>query len=506
VNNDLKTLKVSKTFRVWIVFFDMSLVTFYLSRFTFYNPLYLLLTKESIMSKWESYLEENQARFKEELLDFLRIPSISALPENAQDVERAAEWVANRLKSAGVEKVQILPTGGHPVVYGEWLHAPGKPTILIYGHFDTQPADPLDLWESPPFSPRVEGDNIYARGASDDKGNMLAPILAVEALLKAEGALPVNVKFCFEGQEEIGSPQLPDFMPVHKELFACDMAVSADGGQWSEDEPSILLSLKGACGIQIDLKGAKTDLHSGIYGGTIQNPIHALVRLLDSMRSPDGKIMVEGFYDDVIEFSTEERAEVARVPVDEEVYLDQLGVKATFGEPGYTTQERAWLRPTLEINGIWGGFQGEGTKTVLPNEAHAKITCRLIANQTPEKVIDLLEAHIKKHAPVGVEVNIKSLSIRGKPYMIPPDHPGNEAARAILEELYGKKPYYVRSGGSIPICGVFLDHLNAHTVNFGFGLQSDGAHAPNEVFTFSRFKLGQTAYCKLLYRLAEVEL
>jgi acetylornithine deacetylase/succinyl-diaminopimelate desuccinylase-like protein len=458
------------------------------------------------MSKWESYLEENQARFKEELLDFLRIPSISALPEHAQDVQQAAEWVANRLKSAGLEKIQILPTGGHPVVYGEWLHAPGKPTILIYGHFDTQPVDPVHLWDSPPFEPRVEGDKVYARGASDDKGNMLVPIVAIEAMLKADGGLPVNVKFCFEGQEEIGSPQLPEFMPVHKELFACDLAVSADGGQWSKDEPAILLSLKGVCGVQIDVKGAKTDLHSGMYGGAIQNPIHALVRLLNSMRSPEGKILVEGFYEPVIQFSEEERAEIARVPFDEEKYLDNLGLEETFGEPGYTTQERAWIRPTLEINGIWGGFQGEGIKTVLPNEAHAKITCRLVANQLPEQIIELLRAHVAKHTPPGVEVTVKSLSIRGKPYMMPANHPGNEVARAILEELYGKKPYYTRAGGSIPICGLFLDHLNAHTVNFGFGLPTDGAHAPNEVYEFSRFALGQKAYCKLLDRLAETEL
>jgi acetylornithine deacetylase/succinyl-diaminopimelate desuccinylase-like protein len=458
------------------------------------------------MSKWESYLEQHQGRFREELLDFLRIPSISALPDHAKEVQRAAEWTANRLKQAGLEGVRILPTGGHPVVYGEWLHAPGKPTILIYGHFDVQPVDPLGLWQSPPFEPRVEGDKVYARGASDDKGNMLVPIVAIEALLKSEGSVPVNLKFCFEGQEEIGSPQLPEFMPAHKELFGCDLAVSADGGQWSQTEPSILLSLRGACGLQIDIKGAKTDLHSGLYGGTIQNPIHALVQLLDSMHDAEGRILVEGFYDEVMTFSEAERAEIGRVPFDEAEYLKMLGVKQLFGEPGYSTHERSWIRPTLEINGIWGGFQGEGVKTVLPNEAHAKITCRLVANQTPASVVKLLTAHIEKHAPPGVEVTVKTLSIQGKPYMITANHPGNEAARTILEELYGKKPYYIGSGGSIPICGLFLDHLNAHTVNFGFGLHEDGAHAPNEFYEWSRFALGQKAYCKLLYRLAEVEL
>ncbi len=455
------------------------------------------------MSNWESYLEENKRRFLEELLDFIRIPSISALPEHADDVQQAAEWVAKRLESAGVENVEILPTGGHAVVYGDWLHAPNKPTILIYGHFDTQPADPFELWTNPPFEPTIREGRIYARGASDDKGNMLVPILAVEALLKADGALPVNLKFCFEGQEEIGSPQLPEFMPQHKVRFACDLAVSADGGQWSESEPSILLGLRGICGLQIDLKGAKTDLHSGMYGGTIQNPIQALVRLLDSMRSPEGKILVEGFYDEVIQLSEEAKAEIARVPFDKAEYLADLGLEATYGEPGYSTRERSWVRPTLEINGIWGGFQGAGIKTVLPNEAHAKITCRLVANQEPEQIIELLTSHIKNHAPVGVEVSVTPLTIRGKPYNMSPDHPGNKVAYTVLTKLYGQKPYYIRNGGSIPICGLFLDHLDVYTVNFAFGLDDEGAHAPDEFYRISSFELGQKAYCKFLPLLAE---
>lgn len=455
------------------------------------------------MSKWESYLEENQERFLEELLDFLRIPSISALAEHAADVQQAAEWVANRMKNAGIEGVKIFPTEGHPVVYGEWLHAPGKPTLLIYGHFDVQPVDPLGLWVNPPFEPTIKDGRVYARGASDDKGNMLAPILAVEALLKSRGTAPVNLKFCFEGQEEIGSPHMAEFVSAHKELLACDLAISADGGQWSETEPAILLSLKGVCGIQIDITGAKTDLHSGMYGGTIQNPLHALVRLLDSMRSPEGKILVDGFYDDVVELSKEEREEIARVPFNETEYLEGLGVSATFGEPGYTTRERAWIRPTLEINGMWGGFQGEGTKTVLPNQAHAKITCRLVANQEPQKIIELLTRHVKKHTPPGVEVSVTPLSILGKPFFMPADHPGSEAARAVHQEFYGKKPYYIRSGGSIPICGFFLDHLNVYTLNFAFALEDEGAHAPNEFFRLSSFERGQRAYCKLLHKLAE---
>ena len=268
------------------------------------------------MSTWQAYLDEHAGQFLEELLDFLRIPSISALPDHAADVARAGEWVAARLRTAGLEGVRVLPTGGHPVVYGEWLHAAGKPTVLIYGHFDTQPADPYELWTSPPFEPQVRDGKVYARGATDDKGNMFTPILAVEALLKSEGALPVNVKFFFEGQEEIGSPQIPDFVAAHRELLACDLALSSDGGQWSETEPAILVGLRGGCGVQIDVRGANSDLHSGMYGGAVQNPIHALVMILDSLRGADGHILVDGFYDSIPPLSDADRAQIAEVPFD----------------------------------------------------------------------------------------------------------------------------------------------------------------------------------------------
>ena len=278
------------------------------------------------MNAYRTYLDRNQDRFLEELLVFLRIPSISALPQRAGDVARAAEWVTQRLNSAGAENVEVLPTGGHPVVYGDWLHAEGKPTILIYGHFDVQPVDPVELWTHPPFEPAVVDGRVYARGASDDKGNMLAPILAVEALLQGEGAAPVNLKFCFEGQEEIGSPQIPEFMPPHVERFASDLAVSADGGQYSETEPVLLMSLRGICGVQIDVHGASTDLHSGLHGGRIQNPIHALTQILSSLRRADGTVAVEGFYDDVVELSPAERAAIAQVPFDGDEYLREFGL------------------------------------------------------------------------------------------------------------------------------------------------------------------------------------
>ena len=457
------------------------------------------------MPNWQTYLDDNQSRFIDELSDFLRIPSVSALPDHIPDVAKAAEWVAERLTGMGIENVQVMPTGGHPVVYGDWLHAGDKPTILIYGHFDTQPADPFDLWETPPFEPTIRDGRIYARGATDDKGNMLAAILSIEALLKGEGALPVNVKFCFEGQEEIGSPQLPDFVAANKDLLACDLVVSSDGGQWSETEPAIWLSLRGMCALQIDLKGAKTDLHSGSYGGTIQNPIHTLTRLLASLRAPDGRILVDGFLDDVREYPPAERAELARTPYDEATYLAELGVSEVFGEPGYSTYERNWIRPTLEINGIWGGFQGEGIKTVLPNEAHAKITCRLAANQQPEKIFAAIKAHVDKHTPPGIEVNV-SYHSGSNPYALPADHPGNQAAGAVLEQLYGVKPYEIGVGGSIPICSLFLEHLDVYTVVFAFGLPDEPMHAPNEFFRLGNFALGQQAYCLLLERLAETNL
>lgn len=452
---------------------------------------------------WETYLEEQQPRYQEELLHFLSIPSISALPEQTDAVQQAARWVADRLTVAGLENVQILPTGGHPVVYGEWLHAPGKATVMIYGHFDTQPVDPLDLWTSPPFEPAVRNGRVYARGASDDKGNMLIPILAVEALLQAEGALPVNVKFFLEGQEEIGSPQLPTLIAQQRHLLACDLVLSADGGQYGEEQPALMVAFKGLAGVQIDVRGARTDLHSGMYGGAVANPIHALVHILDSMRSPEGKILVEGFYDEVVPLSEEDRSAIAAVPFDEKAYKEAIGVDALVAEPGYTPQEHLAGRPTLEVNGIWGGFQGAGIKTVLPNEGHAKVTCRLVANQNPATIVDLLTRHVERHTPPGVRATVRPLPGAAKPYLISADHWGNRAAEAVLTEIYGKSPYIMRLGGSIPVCELFLGILGAYTVNFSFGLMDEQIHAPDEFFRLSSFRRGPVAYGRLLHRLGE---
>lgn len=453
------------------------------------------------MTDWKAHLEGNLSCYLDELAEFLRIPSISSLPEHAPDVKRAAAWVAGRLSSAGIEDIQTLPTQGHPVVYGQWMHAPGKPTVMIYGHFDTQPVDPLELWTHPPFEPVIKDDRIYARGASDDKGNMLIPILAAEAMLKTRGRLPVNLKFFFEGQEEIGSPQMPDFISSRRDLLACDMVLSADGGQWEENQPALNVGRRGLCALQIDVQSADHDVHSGTYGGTFQNPIHALAQLAASMHGPRGEIAVEGFYEAVRELSAAERSQIAEIPYDETQYMGELGVKALYGEAGYATYERAWARPTLEVNGIWGGFQGEGIKTVIPSKAHAKVTCRLVPDQQPDKIVDLISAHVAKHAPTGAAVQVKKLAGSADPVLIPFDHPGNQAARVVLKALYGKEPYVVRTGGTIPVSGLLLKYLGAHLVNFAFGLEDENLHAPDEFFRISSFKRGLNAYGMILEEL-----
>ena len=455
------------------------------------------------MMGWRAYARKHRDRSLADLMDFLRIPSVSALPEHAGDVRRAAQWIADRMTAAGIEGAKVMQTGGHPVVYGEWLHAPGKPTVLLYGHFDTQPADPIELWTNPPFEPTIVGDRIYARGAADPKGNMIIPILAVEAMLQGDGALPVNVKLLFEGQEEIGSPEIPEFVRQHRDLLSCDLALSSDGSQFSETEGQILVARKGLCGVQIDVQGPRSDMHSGTSGGAVQNPIYAVAYILSSMRSPDGKIAIEGFFDNVVPLTEDDRALIAVVPFDDDEYKRQVGVDELFGEPGYTTLERAWARPTVDLNGVWGGFQGEGSKTVLPARAGAKITCRLVPNQEPEEIMSLIEAHVARFTPKGTKAVVTRQSGTARPYSIPKDHPANRLAHAVLEEVYGKPPYYVRIGGTIPVTGIFLDILGVYTVSFGFSLSDECVHAPNEFFRISSWDRGQLAYCKLFERLGD---
>jgi acetylornithine deacetylase/succinyl-diaminopimelate desuccinylase-like protein len=455
------------------------------------------------MASWEEYLVRNKERFLNELMGFLRIPSISALPAHRPDVDRAAAWLEARLKAGGLESVRVMPTGAHPVVYGEWLRAPGKPTLLVYGHFDTQPVDPLDLWEDPPFEPTIKDGRLYARGATDDKGNLFIPVIVAEAMLQTSGKLPVNLKFFFEGQEEIGSPHLADFITQNRELLACDLVLSADGGQWGENQPALVLGTRGLAAVFIEVQGPDHDLHSGTYGGTIANPLHALVRILDSLHDPNGGIAIDGFYDDVRRLSEAERAQMAKVPFAEAEYLVETGSPSIFGEPGFTTHERAWARPTLEINGLYGGFQGEGLKTVLPSRAQAKISCRLVADQDPAKIADLLIQHIRKVAPPTVKVAASKRSSGSLPYLIPPDHPGLAVAGSVLKDLYGKDPYPMRMGGTIPANAMFLQTLKAYTVVFAFGLQDELQHSPNEFFRLSSYERGQKAYGMLWERLGK---
>ena len=457
------------------------------------------------MTSWQNYLKEHQAQYLNELIDFLRIPSISSLSEHQQDVQKAADWVAKRLNAAGLKNVRIFKAGDSPLVYGDWLKATGKPTILIYGHMDVQPVDPLDLWTHPPFEPTVQNGRIYARGASDDKGNMLIPIFAIESILNTMGALPVNVKCLFEGEEEISSPHLAEFINANRDLLACDLVLSADGGQWEEDQPALHIGLRGLYAFQINMTGAAHDVHSGTYGGTFMNPATALARLISSMHDPEGRISIKGFYDQVHLLSDKERQQIAEIPYNESAYKEDLGIDDLFGEPGYSTYERAWTRPTLEVNGIYGGFQDEGVKTVIPSTAHAKISCRLVPDQDPDVIQRLIWDHIRLHTPKGVKVSLHPESSGAYPYHIPPDHPGNKAAHSVLKTVYGKEPYYTRVGGSIPFCSLMKKILGAYTVIYAFGLKDENVHAPDEFFRLSSFKRGQSAYGLMLEELSQYD-
>ena len=453
---------------------------------------------------WSTYLDKHENLFIKDLLEFVEIPSVSAVPEHFDDVLKAGAWVVTRLEKAGIENACLMETETHPVVYGDWLHAgQDKPTVMIYGHFDVQPADPFDLWETPPFEPVVRDGKLFGRGASDDKGNMLAPILSIEAMLKTDGALPVNVKVFFEGQEEIGSPTLAPFIRDNAELLSADMIFSADGGQFSEEEAQLIQGLKGLVGCEIKVIGPDADKHSGKHGGGIANPIHALSLIIASMKDETGHITVAGFYEDVLDLMVEDRATFERVAFDEESYIKEQGVIDTFGEPEYTTLERLWARPTLELNGIWGGYQGKGTKTVLPSVAQAKITCRLVANQTPDDIYERLKAHIEAHTPKGVKVEVSRLPGSADPFLSPKGHNASEIAGRVLTDIYGKAPHYVRIGGSIPVMTMLLNELGIHATVFSFGLDDENIHAPNEFFRLSSFRKSQIAYCKLFDELGK---
>ena len=436
----------------------------------------------------DNYIESNKERFLDELIDLLKVPSVSADPAFSKDVHRAAELLASRLTEIGIDKVEICPTAGYPIVYGEKIVDEKLPTVLVYGHYDVQPADPIELWDSPPFEPVIKDGKIYARGACDDKGQMYMHVKAVELMLKTDG-LPCNVKFMIEGEEEVGSDNLGLFVKANKERLKADLVLISDTGMIANDVPSITVGLRGLSYIQVEVTGPKRDLHSGLYGGAVGNPINVLCDMIASLMDENKRITIPGFYDGVIEVSAEERAQMAKAPFNEQAYCDELDMKATQGEAGYSTLERATIRPTLDVNGIWGGYTGEGAKTVLPSKAYAKISCRLVPGQDPDRITKLLVDHIESIAPESVKVKVKPHH-GGQPYLTPIDFPGYQAAHKAMETTFGKAPIPMRSGGSIPIVAMFEEELGLKSVLMGFGLDSDAIHSPNEHYGIFNYLKG----------------
>lgn len=434
------------------------------------------------------YLVANQDRFIAELFDLLRIPSVSADTSYKSDVLRTADYVAQKLKDAGAEQVSIMPTGGYPVVYGEKMIDPAKPTVLVYGHYDVQPADPLALWESPPFEPQIRDGKIYARGACDDKGQMYMHIKALETMLQTN-TLDCNVKFMIEGEEEIGSDNLETFVQQHKDLLKADVILISDTGIISNDCPSITVGLRGLSYLEVEVTGPKRDLHSGIYGGAVANPINVLCQMIASLKDNKNHITIPNFYDDVAELSTEERKLMNQAPFSLQEYMNVLDIEAVMGEEGYTTLERVAIRPTLDVNGIWGGYIGEGAKTVLPSKAYAKISMRLVPNQSSAKISKSFAQHFEAIAPKGVKVKVTPHH-GGEPAVTPTDTKAYKAASRAFEHTWGKTPIPMREGGSIPIVNLFERELGIKTLLMGFGLDEDAIHSPNESYRVSNFLKG----------------
>jgi len=442
------------------------------------------------------YLSAHHDRSLGELIEFVRIPSVSTDPQRGEDVARAAQWVAAQMRQAGPIDVRIVPTPGHPVIYGEWLGAPSAPTLLVYGHYDVQPPDPIERWLSDPFEPVVRDGRVYGRGVSDNKGPMLIPIKVAQAFFATRGALPLNVKFIFEGEEEIGSRNLEPFLAAKGQLLQADCVLSADGAMWRHDEPSITIASRGVVGLEFSITGASRNLHSGRYGGSIANALHAMAELVASLHSADGRVAVEGFYDDVAALSDEERRDIAALPFDEGRFLAEVGAPSPFGEGGFSTLERQWTRPTLEINGMWGGYQGQGSQTVTPNEAHAKISCRLVPDQHPDKIRALVARHLEKRLPAGVSLTVGGDRHAALPYRIRSDHPGLVTAQRVLERVYGKKPLTVRMGSTLPVSELFKRLLGIDTVFFSFSTADEDFHSPNEFFRIDRLHEGLEAWAR----------
>ena len=445
-----------------------------------------------------SYCTDHQAEFLEGLKTFLRIPSISTLSEHKPDVRRAAEFARDELIAAGMTLAELIEGDGNPLVYAEWLSAPGEPTILFYGHYDVQPAEPLDEWKSPPFEPEVRGDNIYARGACDDKGQVYIQIKAVESLLKTTGKLPVNVKFLLEGEEETGGEHIEEYVKSKPPRLKADAAVVCDTEMFAPDLPTICIGLRGMVYYELHVQGADHDLHSGVYGGAAPNPILAIAEILTALKDREGRIQVPGFLDRVAPPDPKERAAWSRLPFDEREYTEkEMGARELVGEPGVPLFERLWARPTLEVHGIRGGFTGEGAKTVIPARAVAKISTRLVADQTVAEATAQMQAAVKAATPRGVTAELRVLHA-GEPSLTNPDNPFIHAAAEALRETFGKETVYIRSGGSIPIVGVFDRYLGIPSVLMGFGLPDDNLHAPNEKFHLPNFYRGIEAVARYL--------
>lgn len=446
------------------------------------------------MQEVQNYIQANKERFLEELLELLKIPSVSADPAFKGDVIKTAEFVADSLKKAGVDNVEVCPTAGNPIVYGDKIINADLPTVLVYGHYDVQPADPIELWESGPFEPVIKKTEIhpdgaiFARGSCDDKGQLYMHVKAIEALL-ANDALPCNVKFMIEGEEEVGSVNLGIFCKENTEKLSCDVILISDTSIIANDTPSITTALRGLSYVEVEVTGPNRDLHSGVYGGGVANPINVLCDMIASLHDENGHITVEGFYDDVEELSMEERKKMAEAPFNEEAYKKSLGIDAVQGEKGYSTEERVSIRPTLDVNGIWGGYIGEGAKTVLPSKAFAKISMRLVPHQDSDKITELFSNHFNKIAPDSVKVEVKPHH-GGAPAVTPTDTPEYQAAHLAMKDTFGKDPIPKREGGSIPIVALFEDVLGAKSVLMGFGLNSDAIHSPNEHFGLFNFYRG----------------
>ncbi len=440
------------------------------------------------MQVWKDYQEKHKDRFLEELLALLRIPSISARSEHKADMQACAQAVKEELLKAGADKVEIYETEGHPLVYGEKIIDPAKPTVLVYGHYDVQPADPLELWHSGPFEPVIKDGKIFARGACDDKGQFYMHVKALETLTRTN-TLSNNIKFLIEGEEEVGSPNLAKFVATNKDLLSCDVILISDTAMISLENPSIDIGVRGLSYIEVEVTGPNRDLHSGVYGGAVANPITILSKMIATCHDENNHITIPGFYDDVVESSAEERKLMAAAPYDEEAYKADLGVDTLWGEKGYSTNERTGIRPTLEVNGIWGGYTGEGAKTVLPSKATAKISARLVPNQSSVSITEKLLNYFRSIAPAGVTVNATEHH-GGEPYMTPVDSKAYQSAAKAIEATFNKTPVPVRGGGSIPICSLFEKELGVKIVFMGFGLDSDNLHSPNEKFNLDNYYKG----------------